>query len=209
MKWLRIGALLGGSSLTAGLLFAFASPEGVSQAAEGADYIGNAQCKVCHNAKADGAQWDVWHTMKHASAYKLLESDEAKAAGEKAGLTKPPAESPECLKCHVTGYNAETGAFHPKLAKADGVQCESCHGPGSLHAQDGKTLKFKPAEAANIDVKANLAEITEATCRGCHNDTSPTWRNDHFTLENGEKVGFDFEQAKKIVAHPNPKKAAQ
>lgn len=195
-------------SLAIGFALSLHTPEDVVLAVENAEYIGNAQCKVCHNAKADGAQWDVWHSLKHASAYKLLESDEAKAAGEAAGLTKPPAESPECLKCHVSGYDATAGTFHAKLAKADGVQCESCHGPGSLHAQDGKTLKFKPAEAANIDVKANLAVITESTCLACHNDSSPTWKNDRYTLENGEKVGFDFEQAKKKIAHPNPKKAA-
>ena len=34
------------------------------------------------------------------------------------------------------------------------VQCESCHGPGSIHAQSGN--------------KKAIKNPTEETCRGCH-----------------------------------------
>jgi len=172
---------------------------------DGATYIGNSKCKLCHNAKAEGEQWNVWKTTKHAGAYEMLKSDAAIAAGKERGLEHPPVESPECLRCHVTGYDVEKKAPPSGIKLADSVQCESCHGPASLHAKDGKTLKFK--KGANIDVKANLRKIDENVCKTCHNSDSPSWNPEQFTLENGDKVGFDFEQAKKIIEHHNPKKA--
>ena len=44
------------------------------------------------------------------------------------------------------------------------------------------------------------------TCLKCHNDESPTWDPEKYTLEDGTKAGFDFEQAFATIAHFNPKK---
>ena len=170
-----------------------------------ADYIGNGQCKVCHNNKAEGEQWNVWKKMNHANAFEALKSDRAKEIAAEKGLEKPAHETAQCLKCHVTGYDVEKEAFHPKLAAADAVQCESCHGPGSLHAQDGKKVKF--SKDTTIDISAHITKITEEGCRKCHNEESPTWDPEKYTLESGEKAGFDFKQAYEIINHPNPKKA--
>ena len=41
----------------------------------------------------------------------------------------------------------------------------------------------------------------------CHNEESPTWNPEKYTRADGTKVGFDFEQAKKLTEHPNPLKA--
>lgn len=172
--------------------------------AEDADYIGNSQCKVCHNAKADGAQWDVWKTKKHSQALASLKTPEADKIAKERGSDKPAAESPQCLKCHVTAYNPETAAAPAKIKLEDGVQCESCHGPGAAHAKDGQKIKF--SKDTTIDVKANLTTITADLCTKCHNTESPTWNPEKYTLPDGTKTGFDFEQAKKIIEHPNPKK---
>lgn len=174
-----------------------------------ANYISHTQCKVCHNAKADGEQWNVWQSMAHANAYNVLTTDAAKAAAEKAGVSGNPAEAAACLQCHVTGYDFETQAAPAKIKATDGVQCESCHGPASLHNEDGKKLKFSSGSAGDIDVTANLAKITEATCTQCHNEKSATWDPERYTTADGAKVGFDYEQAKAKIAHPNPKKATK
>lgn len=201
----RFAIFVAGGILTVavcGVLSTFAPVEPVHAA--DADYVGNMQCKACHNKKADGAQWDVWKSMKHANAFEVLKSDEAVAAAKELGIDTPPHETAQCLKCHVSGYDAEAEKFHPKLKAADSVQCESCHGPASLHVKDGQAIQFKKVEPGSIDIMANLHTITEETCLCCHNDESPTWDPEKYTMENGEKTGFDFEQAKKIVSHPKP-----
>lgn len=40
-----------------------------------------------------------------------------------------------------------------------------------------------------------------------HNDENPTWDPEKYTLKDGTKAGFDYEQAVKVIAHKNPLKA--
>lgn len=65
-----------------------------------------------------------------------------------------------CGSCHTTGYVAE-GNQHglPGLVGTwalDGIQCEECHGPGSLHAN--APLAFRP-----------IVDRDAAACGQCHN----------------------------------------
>ncbi|HYS79540.1 MAG TPA: multiheme c-type cytochrome [Anaeromyxobacteraceae bacterium] len=96
-------------------------------AAGAATYIGTAEaphggvssCKGCHPEAV--AQWE---TTKHARAWATL---------VKGGRT----HDLECVSCHVTGWREPGGAC--SVAATEGrrdVQCESCHGPASLHAFD-------------------------------------------------------------------------
>jgi len=169
-----------------------------------ADYVGNSTCKVCHNKPAEGKQWDVWKSKPHAQAYQVLLEDKALAIAKEKGLEKPPSESPECLRCHVTAYNRETGELPAKIKKEDGVQCESCHGAGSLHQKDGQQVLLK--KDTTIDIAAHLVKPDEKLCTTCHNSDSPSWNPEQYTLEDGTKVGFDFKQASKKIEHPNPLK---
>lgn len=171
------------------------------------EYIGSSQCKVCHDKKPEGAQYSVWKQMKHAHAFEALKTDDAKKAAEARGITKPPHEAPECVKCHVTGYDLEKMAAPAKIKPEEGIQCETCHGPGEFHVADGRDVMFKKKTAEEVDWMANLVKVEEKICLKCHNEESPTWNPEQFTKEDGTKVGFDFEQAKKIIAHPNPTKA--
>jgi hypothetical protein len=47
----------------------------------------------------------------------------------------------KCLPCHTTGFGRFSGYASEREEKGDiylrGVQCEACHGPGTLHARDG------------------------------------------------------------------------
>ncbi|MBI2877634.1 MAG: hypothetical protein HYY20_12210 [Candidatus Tectomicrobia bacterium] len=52
--------------------------------------------------------------------------------------------------------------------------------------------------------KNGLIIPTEKTCTVCHNNESPSWDPNKYTVAGGKKVGFDFEQAKKKIAHPTP-----
>ena len=89
--------------------------------AQDAEYIGNSKCKICHNKKDEGEQWNKWKAEKHSKAFELLSSDEAKAVATEKGLAKPPAESPECLKCHVTAYDPSSGKAPADIKMEDGM----------------------------------------------------------------------------------------
>jgi hypothetical protein len=201
---------LGGSSMSrcilSGLsLVALFLALGVGPAlAQQAEYIGNSACKTCHSQAAKGEQWNKWKASKHATALETLKSPKAIELAKAKGITAAPSEAPECLKCHVTGYDPAKKAAPEKITMADGVQCESCHGPSSLHQADGKKLLMKDT---TIDVKVNQPLPTADACTKCHNAESPSWNPEKYTTKDGKKVGFDFDQAKEKIAHPNPKNA--
>lgn len=167
-------------------------------------YVGNTQCKICHNNAKEGGQWDKWKAEKHSHALELLKTDEAKEVATKAGITVPPDQAPQCLKCHITGYDESKAAAPDKIKPEDGIQCESCHGPASEHLKDAKIVKMSPDKLGEVELLAHLVRPTEETCKGCHNDTAPSWKNDRFTLPSGEKVGFDFKQAWEKIKHDHP-----
>jgi hypothetical protein len=118
-----------------------------------------------------------------------LKGEDALKIAKEKGLTKPPSESEECVKCHATAYGLKPEQVAKKPLKlSDGVQCESCHGPGS------KYKKKKTMSDRDKSVAAGLWIPDEETCTGCHNDESPLW----------EERGFDFEKAKEKIAHNIP-----
>ncbi len=69
-----------------------------------------------------------------------------------------------CVSCHVTGMDRPGGVCGVDVVEGRAhVGCESCHGPGSLHAEHPK--------ADNV-----LGRPSEAVCTGCHNhDNSPAF----------------------------------
>ena len=84
-----------------------------------ASYTGTETCSDCH----DEAQ-EFWETTVHASAYQTLVD-----TNQQFDL--------ECVGCHVTGFRKPGGSEVVKNAGLKDVQCEVCHGPGSLHSEDG------------------------------------------------------------------------
>ncbi len=156
-------------------------------------FVGVAVCSVCHKSDAKGNQFKHWQDSKHSHAYELLGTPAAKAVAVKAGLKGDPQKSPECLQCHVTALGVDKSFMGEKFHMEDGVQCESCHGAGG----DFKTIKIMKDRKQAI---ANgLVIPDEKTCRGCHNEKAPTW---------DPKVGFNFKEMFKKIAHPLPKEKA-
>lgn len=167
-------------------------------------YVESNKCKLCHNKPDEGAQYNVWKEMRHAQAFETLLGDRAIAVAKEQGVQALPSEAMECLQCHVTGYDVKTKSHPSQLKKESGVQCATCHGPGSAHMEDGKKLRMD--QDADVDVSANILRPDRNTCVTCHNEKNPTWNPDKYTLESGDKAGFDFEQAVAIIEHRNPKK---
>jgi hypothetical protein len=84
-----------------------------------AAFVGNASCQECH-AEA----FPLWEQSKHSQGWATLEEK-----GKQFHLN--------CVGCHVTGYEKPGGVCRlDKVAGREGVGCESCHGPGSIHAED-------------------------------------------------------------------------
>jgi hypothetical protein len=103
-----------------------------------ATYVGVDACFECHAETKP-----FWQTTRHAIAWETL---------EKVNKTFDV----ECVSCHVTGYGRPGGSLVGQVSGREDVQCEACHGPGSLHAADG-------------DITTIVRDPPEATCVVCHN----------------------------------------
>ena len=166
-----------------------AAAEGSTPAAQ---YIGAEACGKCHKRDSTGNQLGKWQESKHSKAFATLASPAALKIAKEKGIADPQKDA-KCLKCHVTAPGADpsliaTPAKDKKgFQMADGVQCESCHGPGSLY-KSRKVMKVR-ADA----VAAGMLIPDEKTCTGCHNEESPTFKP------------FAFEEMVAKIAHPNPK----
>lgn len=173
------------------LALGFASPEPVTPfeddtcgRSDGPEYVGEKSCKKCHFS-----QHRSWKKTTMAKSMDTLKAGKAVEAKKKHGLDpdKDYTKDPSCLECHTTGYGKPGGypAVVPgkewtkeEAARAklmEGVQCESCHGPGSLSNPFKKdNEQYKKAEL----VKLGLVEPDAANCATCHNKKSPTVGDD-------------------------------
>ncbi|WP_051676961.1 cytochrome c family protein [Maridesulfovibrio frigidus] len=111
---------------------------------DSATFVGSEACAECH--EKEFLNYSKYSKKAHSStSIKIMSSD----------LDQDEVE--ECYACHATGYGKPGGfvSFEetPHLADAG---CEVCHGPGSLHAEDGDPDLIK----AKMDI---------ADCETCHN----------------------------------------
>jgi hypothetical protein len=111
-------------------------------------YVGKNTCEDCHDEAV--AFWSKTH---HASAYRTLVD-----ANKQFDLS--------CVGCHVTGFKRPGGAHVVETRGLVDVQCEQCHGPGSLHAD-------------NPDPSNIRREVSPTTCLECHTPE----HSDTFQLE--------------------------
>jgi hypothetical protein len=187
----------------AALVMAGVSRRAVAGEDEKPKYVGVAACsKLCHEKASQGRQAAIWKDSKHAKAYETLLTDAAKAVGKKVGV-EAPEKSPKCLKCHVTGFDAPKDQFEEAFRVEDGVQCESCHGPGERY-KGMATMKNRSKALANGLIIGDVK-----TCLQCHNDTAPSWDPNRYTTRDGKKVGFDYEPLWAKIVHPKPKDEAK
>ena len=111
----------------------------VPEAAPGeATYVGVGECLDCHEEVQA-----FWDRDRHRGAWETL---------VEAGKTFDA----DCVSCHVTGYGRPGGSLLGAVDGREDVQCEACHGPGSLHSLDS-------------DVPMPISAPAADTCEGCHN----------------------------------------
>jgi hypothetical protein len=164
------------------------------------DYVGVEKCRTCHEKELIGNQVGALSEGPHRRAYETLTEDASLAIAKGLGIATLPQESEACLRCHVTAYGVPAVRIASPLAYMDGVQCESCHGPGRDYRK--KQIMSDRARAA----KKGLwdASRDEAICTGCHNSESPTYDPARYLRPDGTTSGFDFEIAKGRIAHAIP-----
>jgi hypothetical protein len=134
-------------------------------------YVGAQKCKGCHTGAKKQHVFEKWQKAAHANAYETL-----KKKGEH--------KNPRCLSCHTTGYNEggfKLGAANSSLF--EGVQCEACHGAGSLYKNLNHMKDMGEA------ISNGLILPMEALCIKCHNSDSPTFK------------GFNYEEYYKKITH--------
>jgi len=136
-----------------------------------ATFVGAKKCKICHTGQKNHNVYETWEKNPHAGAFETL-----KAKGEE--------KNPRCLPCHTTGFNE--GGYKPGAPDAsnfEGVQCESCHGPGSIY-KDSKHMKD-----LFVAVGDGLMIPMESLCTKCHNKNCPYFKS------------FDYETSSKKITH--------
>jgi hypothetical protein len=152
-------------------------------------YEGTQVCGMCHKTEKQGQQLKIWQESKHAKAFAALQTPEADKIATDKGFKTKAAETKECLKCHVSGYDVEKTLLGAKFKMEDGVQCETCHGPGSAYKAMAVMKNREEAKKKGLVV----AEDKSKFCTGCHNPESPTYKD------------FKFEEMWKKIAHDVPK----
>jgi hypothetical protein len=107
-----------------------------------ATFVGDAACVSCHKPAMT-----FWKTTVHARAWKTIVDDGKTGFGD-------------CVSCHVTGFGEIGGSSLGHVKGLTNVQCETCHGPGSLHVK-AEGLEEPPAVRLSTP---------ESTCVRCHNE---------------------------------------
>jgi hypothetical protein len=172
----------------------------LTAAAQEHDWIGVDKCGRCHRKELYGDQVAAWRKDVHARALETLRDERSLAIAKEKGLALPPHEAPECLACHVTAYGVGPARIAYPLDPGDGVQCESCHGPGADYRKK-KIMSDRDEAVAHGLWKA---DEDPAVCTACHNAKSPTWDPKRFTRPDGTTAAFDFDAARARFPHPIP-----
>lgn len=140
-------------------------------------FVGTEACAKCHKTA-----YDIWKDSAHSEAT--------------AHIVKPPKErgdiarhfDPECLSCHVTGWNAqdyqpyESGFWDlQSTAHLTGNGCENCHGPGAAHTaaeQANSGASDEEKQSLRESMRLPLEDAKEQ-CMTCHDlDNSPDFHED-------------------------------
>ncbi|MDH5751696.1 MAG: cytochrome c family protein [Deltaproteobacteria bacterium] len=192
------------------LIFVVAWTVSVPSSAKAGDpqYIGVEGCtKKCHKKDKDGNALKAWQESKHSKTYKILGEEKAMKRGKENGVDNPQSDK-RCLICHVTAYGESDDKFDKKFKKEDGVQCETCHGPGSeykkkkvmqkIHKERGKGDKKKESATGK---KLGMHFPSEETCKRCH--VKEITINGE-TFKNPSWEEFDYAKRSDKIKHPVP-----
>ncbi len=133
----------------------------------GRQFVGSKECGECHS-KA----YAIWKKTPHSQALETL-----------VHLDPPRQFDPECLSCHVTGWEPQkftpyAGGYlnQEKTPLLAGNGCENCHGPGSQHvaaergdikASEADLERYRKDMALSLKTAEGRRKVID-NCRQCH-----------------------------------------
>ncbi len=183
----------GGLVLVVALLLPLGTPTAVGQVKEPV-YVGVRVCSECHEGTEAGHQFSLWRLSKHAKAYATLSLPASEEIARRSGIPEAPLEARVCLGCHTTGADAEEWRRDETFLIEDGVQCETCHGPGSEY------IAAEVMQNRELAMERGLVMPTRQTCMVCHGP-----KGSHEVVL--EPSPWEYEGARQIIAHPRPAQA--
>ncbi len=157
-------------------------------------YVGARVCGECHSGSGMGNQYSRWLHSKHAQAYASLALPEAKEIAVLSGIREDPQDVFTCLGCHSSGAQAEEWEKDETFRIEDGVQCESCHGPGSEYMAAEVMMDREKAMAAGLIMPG------PETCDVCHKE-----KGTHVAVLKSPML--NVEEGLRKIAHPTPANA--
>lgn len=161
------------------VIFNDVSPRPTSNNLSQANFVGYKVCAGCHGALNSTRrthtiieEWEAASNPHAKDGARLGSSGTFNVYTVTVGDGVPANGTKSCATCHTTGapeYDqpqvATRGGFDPSLAFNDHVhntnflrvQCENCHGPGSLHVRSGGSRRL-----------INRVPDPKETCWRCH-----------------------------------------
>lgn len=145
-------------------------------------YTGVYRCGQCHKGREFGFQFSRWRGSPHARAHAILATPAAREIAVDMKVEGDPLKSEKCLTCHMTAAGTSAEQWTSTYSIDEGVGCEACHGPGSVHEATAQ------AGHAYAEIKKSLTKVDEQTCTRCHNGV------------HGKE--FDYRASLERIAHP-------
>lgn len=142
----------------------------------GEKFVGSETCGECHTTA-----FEIWEDSPHFGATESLVHP-----GERGDV--PRHFDPECISCHVTGWNAQN--YYPYESgyldldahtHLHGNGCENCHGPGESHAAaENGEIEVTDEQRAQLRAAMQLPlEKAREKCMECHDlDNSPDFHEE-------------------------------
>jgi hypothetical protein len=146
---------------------------GLPRHPKGQKFVGSQVCGECHTTA-----FDIWKDTPHAHGTETL-----------LKLAPQRHFDPECLSCHVTGWDPQkyfpfaSGFLDVKQQSLHGNGCENCHGPGEKHvaAERMKETNIEQRDKLRLAMRLTQTDARKQTCLACHDiDNSPDYNWDEY-----------------------------
>lgn len=184
------------------------APQSSASDEESAVFLGVETCGTCHQHERLGNQFRAWTGSAHARAYLVLNTGYEQAIEPEArGLVDAGAgqaiaekalklgQDQVCATCHGTALALDDTRCETGFHMEDGVQCETCHGPGRGYVTWMRV--WFDADEADVERRPQPDMPSLDACMVCHKTKAS-----HAALG---RTAFAPERAWPRVAHPLPK----